>query len=96
MVVSLPPLSLRCQLLGEQEPCLLTAISPVVRTEAARGDGLVNVCQVSGWWGVRERKTLRTISRFLVLVTGQMGGEGTLEEEEAGVCRGETMRLALD
>lgn len=44
---------------------------------------------------MRERKMLRTISRFLVLVTGQMGGEGTLEEEEADFG-GEMMRLALD
>lgn len=56
---------------------------------------MVNVCQISGWWGVRQRKMLRMISSFLVLVAGQMGGEGTLEEEEADFG-GEMMRLALD
>ena len=45
---------------------------------------MVNVCHVSGQWGVRERKMLMMISRFLVRVMGKMGGEQTLEEEEPG------------
>lgn len=56
----------------------------MARVESAQGGCLVNVCHVSGQWGVRERKMLMMISRFLVRVMGKMGGEQTLEEEEPG------------
>lgn len=60
-----------------------------------RGGCSVDVCQVRGWSGLRGRRTLRTISRFLTLVTGHMGGAGTLVEEEAGFG-GEMTGLAVD